>query len=702
MSRVAESYAGKKVAVVGLGKSNRALCRYLLKEGAKVTCFDKKNRRELGETYTELDDLGADWSLGPGYLTRLPDFQWIFLTPGIKKSLPEITLAKERGAVISGEVALFLDRCKAKVCGITGSAGKTTTTTLVGMMLKASLPETPVYVGGNIGSVLIEDVDSIPPEALVVLELSSFQLELMSKSPDVALFLNVQPNHLDVHDSYEDYVSAKTRIFQFQNENAWCVLNYDDPTTRQCAHACPGNVGYFSTESCFGPEPNTIRGWLQGDELKLSLPGFLGCGQGEAVTMATRRDLLVPGKHNVKNALAAAMATILMGGNLDGARQALRCFKGIEHRIELVREVNGVKYYNDSIATSPDRTQAFLEAVEGPVALILGGYDKGIPFQNLARKIVGRGDVSVVTLGVCAPLIENALQEALAESSKTGKAPKLQMTRAETLEEAVRTAASMASPGWSVALSPACASYDMFTSFEERGRLFKQIVGRILSPQEVNDLLTPCYPGVKSRLLETSRGNPLDTLVATILSQATNDNLSTKAFANLKHQFADWESVLDADREKVEEALKPGGLYREKTNSVKAALGKLREDFGSVTLDPLAQKSPKDIFKYLTSLKGVGPKTAACVLAFGFGLPAFPVDTHVLRITRKLGIVPKSASASSAQDTLENITPDDIKMSLHLMLIEHGRQVCSARKPKCAKCVLRHKCTQPSDEPDTP
>ena len=210
------SFRGRKVAVVGMGKSNQALARYLIREGAEITCFDRKTSEEMGAAYEELSRFGVRWSLGSGYLSPLTDFKWIFLTPGMKKSQSAIVEARRRGAVISSEIGLFMDRCRCEIGAVTGSAGKTTTCTLAGMMLRESLPGIPVYVGGNIGSVLIEQVDDIPEDARVVLELSSFQLELVTRSPHVAVVLNVRPNHLDIHDSYEEYVEAKKRIYRFQ------------------------------------------------------------------------------------------------------------------------------------------------------------------------------------------------------------------------------------------------------------------------------------------------------------------------------------------------------------------------------------------------------------------------------------------------------------------------------------------------------
>lgn len=492
-------FSGRRVAVVGMGKSNRALARYLMREGARVTCFDQKTSSGLGDAHAELSALGASWSLGEGYLAPLPEFRWIFLTPGMKKGLPEIVKAKEAGAIISTETALFLERCKARVAGVTGSAGKTTTSTLVGLMLRESLPETPVYVGGNIGEVLIEKVESLAADALVVMELSSFQLELQRQSPSASLILNVRPNHLDIHDSFEEYVAAKKNIYRFQGEQDWCVLNLDDPLTREMSKECPGRVAFFTLDAAAAAksaQDGHQVAWLQGEEL------WMRGEQGPStdVRLAGISDFLVPGTHNVANALAAAVLASALGASPEGIRRAIRSFRGVEHRIEFVRELAGVKYFNDSKATSPDETMALLKAVPGPMVLILGGYDKGVPFDEMAREIVRRG-YAVVTMGRTAPKIERALADAATEpdaatgasdateaDAATGlcgavgarRSAKVDVVRAGSLDQAVQLAREKAGPGSSVALSPACASYDMFANFEERGTLFKEIVRRLV------------------------------------------------------------------------------------------------------------------------------------------------------------------------------------------------------------------------------
>lgn len=504
-------FKGASVAVVGMGKSNQALTRHLIREGAEVTCFDRKTAGELGPAYVELTALGVKWSLGDGYLSALPAFRWVFLTPGMKKNLPEIVLARENGAVITCEIALLIDRLRCPVIAVTGSSGKTTTCTLTGLMLRESLPDKKVYVGGNIGSVLIEQVGDIPEDAVVVLELSSFQLELLEKSPHVSAILNVRPNHLDIHESFEEYVEAKKNIFRFQGPSNWCFLNLDDEVTSDVVSECPGGVGFFTLDAgklegkmgsemsgnWSGARQSPPAAWADEEYLYVA-PGPLadadssGQWSGQPYRqVARRRDMLVPGDHNVSNALAAALLSASAGATPEGIGRAIRNFKGVEHRIEFVRELGGVSYYNDSIATSPDRTEALLGAIQGPTVLILGGYDKGLSFDALARKIVSRG-CGVVTIGKAAPLIEAAIARTEAElSGETGEAGETgetaagrqatRVARASSMDEAVILATEMARavPGSSVVLSPACASYDMFRNFEERGRVFKEAVRRL-------------------------------------------------------------------------------------------------------------------------------------------------------------------------------------------------------------------------------
>lgn len=450
-------FAGKRVAVVGLGVSNIPLIRYLHKKGAIITGCDQKRIDELEERLPHLEEAGCTLKLGPDYLSTLADHDIVFLTPGMRKNLPEVERVKASGVVVSSEIRLVFELCRAPILGVTGTSGKTTATMLTGEILKAS--GHTVWVGGNIGQPLIEAVEQIPPSAKVVLELSSFQLEDLLQSPHLAVVTNVTPNHLDQHASMEEYVEAKKHIFRFQRKDDWCVLNHDNPITRQMAEECPGRVAFFSRKreldegACLSAGHVVVR---------------LG---GREERICARSEIKLLGEHNVENVLAAALVSMLGGAKVEAVRKVVTGFTGAPHRLELVREWRGARFYNDSIATTPARAIAGLESFETPVVLIAGGYDKKLPFDEFA-KVVLRRTKAVVLLGATAAQIEQAIRRAGAELGR----PLPILERAGTFPEAVHLAAGLAGPGDVVLLSPACASYDMFHNFEERGQRFRELV----------------------------------------------------------------------------------------------------------------------------------------------------------------------------------------------------------------------------------
>lgn len=457
-----ESFAGKRIAVVGLGVSNLALAKYLASRGAELTLSDQKTLEEMEDRRSvilELADMGAGLRLGPGYLEGLWEFEEAYLTPGMKKYLPEIERARASGTRISTEAQLFLSLVKAKTIGVTGSAGKTTTTTLIGEVLSRAGRET--YVGGNIGRPLIEMTDDIPESAYVVLELSSFQLELVEKSPNIATVLNVTLDHMDVHRSREEYVAAKMRIFSFQKESDLAVLNADDPTAAAMASRAPARVALFSRRQELAKD----GAFLRGSRAVVRLGGL------EREVFDANR-LLIPGSHNVENALAASICLVDAGVAPAHIAEVMREFRGVEHRIEFVRNLDGVRYYNDSIATTPDRTAAALYTLPQPIVLIAGGSDKNLPYDGLGEVIARRVDV-LITTGHTAEKIEEAVSRAL--SKNKGKKQVL-VKRSKDLGEAVALARRLATPGASVVLSPASASFDAFSNYKERGRVFKQMV----------------------------------------------------------------------------------------------------------------------------------------------------------------------------------------------------------------------------------
>ncbi|MGE5554529.1 MAG: UDP-N-acetylmuramoyl-L-alanine--D-glutamate ligase [Betaproteobacteria bacterium] len=449
--------AGKRVAVVGLGVSNVPLIRFLRRKGALVTGCDQKRAEELGERVAELEALGCRLRLGPDYLSGLAGQEIIFLTPGMRKNLPAIERAKAAGTAVSSEIRLVFALCRAPILGITGSSGKTTTTMLCDRILKADGGE--VWTGGNIGRPLIEAVEEIPPSAKVVLELSSFQLEDLTQSPCLAVVTNVTPNHLDQHASMEEYIEAKKRIFRFQGPQDICVLNRDNEVTRAMAGECPGRVVFFSRR-----EQLKEGAFLRGAELILRL-------DGREERLCNRTELRLLGVHNIENVLAASVATRLFGASLEAIHEAITTFTGAPHRLELVREVGGVRYYNDSIATTPARAMAGLASFDQPLILIAGGYDKKLPFDEFGRAAVQRTK-GLILLGTTAGQIEQAVRRAAEELNQ--QAPLL--VQVGSLAEAVVKAAELAQPGDVVLLSPACASYDMFRNFEERGERFRELV----------------------------------------------------------------------------------------------------------------------------------------------------------------------------------------------------------------------------------
>lgn len=450
-------FAGKRVAVVGLGVSNIPLIRFLRRKGAHVTGCDQKSAEQLKERLPQLEEAECELQLGSDYLATLSAHDVIFLTPGMRKNLPEIQAARAAGALVSSEIQLVFELCRAPIVGITGSSGKTTTTMLCGEILKTQGDQ--VWVGGNIGQPLIEVIEAVPPSAKVVLELSSFQLEELTRSPQFAVVTNVTPNHLDQHASMEEYTEAKEHIFRYQGKDDWCVLNLDNPVTARMAEKCSSRVAFFSRKreldegACLAGEDLVVR------------------SGGVEERICSRSEIRLLGVHNVENVLAAALATHLAGAGREAIRRVATGFTGAPHRLELVRELRGVRYYNDSIATTPARAIAGLESFTAPVVLIAGGYDKKLPFDEFARVAVSRAK-AVVLLGTTAGQIEQALRRA----GTAHDGPQPAIIRVETFPQAVAEAARLAEPGEVVLLSPACASYDMFKNFEERGQAFRELV----------------------------------------------------------------------------------------------------------------------------------------------------------------------------------------------------------------------------------
>lgn len=450
-----EKARGCEMAVIGIGVSNLPLIRFLAACGARVTAHDRRTAQQLEGTYDELKKLGVAMVLGEHYLDAVsPQAAMVFKTPGIRYDVPALQAAAERGARITSEMELFFELCPARKIAVTGSDGKTTTTSLIYDMLCRG--GYTCHLGGNIGHPLIEELEQIRPEDIAVLELSSFQLHTMKQSPDIAVVTNVTPNHLDWHRDFQEYVDAKKAVFAYQPKGGKVVLNYDNEITRGFGDGRDGAV-YFSAA---GPLENGYC--LKGQQIVFMKDGAV------ARTVLDIRDIFIPGMHNVENYMAAIAATDSMIRD-EAVRETARAFKGVPHRIEFVREIDGVKYYNDSIASSPARTTAGLMSFgDQKVILIAGGYDKKIPFDTFGA-VVNDHVKKLVLVGLTSEKIEQAVKAA-------GNYSQLPIYRCVTFEEAVNTARMTAEPGDIVILSPACASFDLFKNFEVRGNTFKDIV----------------------------------------------------------------------------------------------------------------------------------------------------------------------------------------------------------------------------------
>lgn len=442
--------SGKTVGVIGMGVSNTPLVRLLLAAGARVTIRDRKPREQLSEAAAEFERAGARLICGDTYLADI-DEQIVFRTPGLRPDVPELLRAKANGSRITSEMEVFFAVCPAKTIGVTGSDGKTTTTTIIYELLRAA--GHTCWVGGNIGTPLLDRVPEMTERDFCVLELSSFQLMTMTQSPDIAVITNLAPNHLDVHRSMEEYIEAKRNIIRYQKPSARAVLNFDNAITRELAPTAPGQVIPFSRKT------QIPGGFFVRDHA-------LCCDER---VILREEEIKIPGQHNVENYLAAIAA---VDGLVPDAviREVARTFGGVAHRMELVRVKDGVSYYNDSIASSPTRTIAGLRALPGKVILLAGGYDKKIPFDVLGPEVVAHVK-ALILCGATAQKIEDAVRAAPGFSAQA-----LPIYRENCLEDAVARAHDIAVAGDIVTLSPACASFDQFPNFAARGDRFRTLV----------------------------------------------------------------------------------------------------------------------------------------------------------------------------------------------------------------------------------
>lgn len=445
---------GKKVAVVGIGVSNIPLINFLLDLGATVTAFDKKNKEELGETATDFDNKGVKLELGEGYLDNLSGFDVVFKTPSMRIDCESLVKVKKEGSYITSEMEEFVRYTKGKVYAVTGSDGKTTTTTIISKLLEEQGYKT--WVGGNIGTPLFSQIEKISENDRVVLELSSFQLMTMKEEIDIAICTNLTPNHLDMHKDMEEYIEAKKNIFLYQDSNGLLIVNRENEITHEFKNEAKGIVKEFSSN----------REILDGAYYK---EGILYV---EGKEVCRKDDIVIKGMHNVENYLAAFIAT-KDDVSVETMKKVAETFTGVEHRCELVREIDGVKYYNDSIASSPTRTLAGLKAFDKKVIVIAGGYDKHIPFEPLAYE--GYPYIKeLILMGATKEKIK-----AVFDKLEEEKGIKTNIKMAKSLEDAVNIAKTSAISGDVITLSPACASFDMYPNFMVRGNEFKDIVNEL-------------------------------------------------------------------------------------------------------------------------------------------------------------------------------------------------------------------------------
>ncbi|HUF54355.1 MAG TPA: UDP-N-acetylmuramoyl-L-alanine--D-glutamate ligase [Dehalococcoidia bacterium] len=448
-------FTDRRVTVVGLGVEGVDMVRYLSRQHAYVTASDSKTSDRLADSLREVEPLHVNVSLGKDQAQAIADAETLFVSQGVPLDLPPLKTARDNGVPFMSMVGLFFELCPGPIIGITGSSGKTTTTALVAEMLKAD--DQDVFVGGNIGVGLLDRLEDIRPYTRSVLEISHTQLQLVDRSPHIAAILNITPNHLDRF-SWDDYVALKARIIEFQEADDIAVLGYDNAETRALEPKVRGRLLWFS-----------MTDTIPGDGV------FVRDGRATARVNGIEQPLFLldevslRGRHNQENAVAAAAVGLASGASPAAITMAVRGFAGVEHRLELVAEFNGAGYYNDSIATTPERTLAGMRSFSGPIVLLLGGRDKHLPLEELAAEAHKRCR-AVVLFGESAEKLEAAL---LAAGSETA------IIRGETLEEAVTAAHGAAQPGDVVLLSPACTSYDAYDNFEQRGEHFRRLVGRI-------------------------------------------------------------------------------------------------------------------------------------------------------------------------------------------------------------------------------
>ena len=461
IEKLQQKIQGKKVAFIGAGVSHKRCLEQFVEMGAQVTlCDQKKSIEEFGDYAETLRRLNVNLSLGEHYTDGFAGQDIIMRTPGYEYYKPELQAALRAGTTVTSEVELFFELCPCEIVAVTGSDGKTTTTTLISKMFEAAGRR--VFLGGNIGAALLPQLADVTPDAVAVVELSSFQLISMRTSPKVAVVTNVTPNHLDHHKDMQEYVDAKRNILLWQVPPCRAVLGFENDITRAMQGDCKGEQVWFTR----------LHETDNGAFLRAEDDTLCYAENGVVTPIMPRADIKLRGLHNVEN-LLAAIAAVWGRVPVEAMRQVGSTFTGVEHRIEPVRVLDGVTYYNDSIASSPTRTIAGLRSFDRRIILIAGGYDKKIPYEPLAPEIIAHVKV-LVLMGATGPRIEKAVRE-----HPDFDAASLEILHADNMRHAVELARAAATAGDIVSLSPASASFDLYPNFEVRGRDYKAIVNSL-------------------------------------------------------------------------------------------------------------------------------------------------------------------------------------------------------------------------------
>ncbi len=449
----------KKVAIIGLGVSNLPLLDYFYNKKSIVTVFDGRDLEKIPKDIVDkIKRYKMEIYTGKDYLSNLNGFDLILRSPSCLPTTPELEKEAERGAIVTTEIELLMKMCPCQIIGITGSDGKTTTTTLIYEVLKNAGYKT--YVGGNIGTPLFSKLNEIMPDDKVVLELSSFQLMGMDVSPDIAVITNISPNHLNVHKDYQEYIDSKKNIFKYQNKDGILVLNYDNEITRECSNEANGKVIFFSSKE------KIDQGYIvDGDIIKK-------CEDKLRKHVVNTKELILRGMHNYENVCSALAATSTLVDE-EKAIEIIKEFPGVEHRIEFVKEIDNVKWYNDSASTSPSRLINALNAFDEEIVLIAGGADKNLDYTPVGKPILDKAK-TLILMGQTAEKIFNAVKQEEENQNK-----EISIYMAKDLQEAVNLARRYAKPEQIVLFSPASTSFDMFKDMYDRGRKFKEIINNI-------------------------------------------------------------------------------------------------------------------------------------------------------------------------------------------------------------------------------